>query len=199
MGFRITTQMMMNSYRYNLQKSTNKLSDARDMVLTQRSFGSYAEDPAAATLAFRLRRSWYQTSSHVSNTQDVYSKFNTAWNNLTGIVHDLSDATARVASIRGNNGTAGESRTALATVLRKTAESVVQAMNQKLGDHFIFAGNDSLNPPFAWDGDKLLYRGVDLNDEALSMMTFQKSYAAACQLITTLDSMLDKLINGTLR
>ena len=41
--------------------------------------------------------------------------------------------------------------------------------------------------------------GVDLNDEATNMMVFQKSYAAACQLMTTLDSMLDKLINGTLR
>ena len=30
------------------------------------------------------------------------------------------------------------------------------------------------------------------------MMMFQKSYAAACQLMTTLDSMLDKLINGTI-
>ena len=41
--------------------------------------------------------------------------------------------------------------------------------------------------------------GVDLNDEATNMMMFQKSYSAACQLMTTLDSMLDKLINGTIR
>lgn len=41
--------------------------------------------------------------------------------------------------------------------------------------------------------------GVDLNDEATNMMVFQKAYAAACQLMTTLDSMLDKLINGTIR
>ena len=41
--------------------------------------------------------------------------------------------------------------------------------------------------------------GVDLNDEATNMMVFQKSYAAACQLMTTLDSMLDKLINDTIR
>ena len=40
---------------------------------------------------------------------------------------------------------------------------------------------------------------MDLNDEATNMMMYQKSYAAACQLMTTLDSMLDKLINGTLR
>ena len=41
--------------------------------------------------------------------------------------------------------------------------------------------------------------GVDLNDEATNMMVYQKAYAAACQLMTTLDSMLDKLINGTIR
>lgn len=39
--------------------------------------------------------------------------------------------------------------------------------------------------------------GVDLNDEATNMMQFSKSYAAACRLLTTIDSMLDKLINGT--
>jgi flagellar hook-associated protein 1 FlgK len=39
--------------------------------------------------------------------------------------------------------------------------------------------------------------GVDLNDEAMNLMTYQKSYSAACRLMTTLDEVLDKLINGT--
>ena len=39
--------------------------------------------------------------------------------------------------------------------------------------------------------------GVDLNDEAMNMMMFQKAYAAACRLMTTYDGLLDKLINGT--
>ena len=39
--------------------------------------------------------------------------------------------------------------------------------------------------------------GVDLNDEAMNMMMFQKAYSAACRLMTTFDSLLDKLINGT--
>lgn len=39
--------------------------------------------------------------------------------------------------------------------------------------------------------------GVDLNDEAINMMQYQKSYSAACRLLTTLDEILDKLINGT--
>lgn len=47
------------------------------------------------------------------------------------------------------------------------------------------------------DNSRASVSGVDLNDEATSMMQFEKSYAAACRLLTTLDSMLDKLINGT--
>lgn len=39
--------------------------------------------------------------------------------------------------------------------------------------------------------------GVDLNDEAINLMQYQKSYSAACRLMTTLDEVLDKLINGT--
>ena len=170
MGFRITTNMMVNTYKYNLMNNTNKLADARDKVLTQRNFNSYAEDPSGATQAFRLRRDWYQTSSQLDNANSVYSKFNTAWHNMGGIIKDLSDTNGRVSAIRGTNGTAGESRTALAKVLRETGDSIIQAMNQKVGDQFIFAGNDGLNVPFSWgedpDGNKiLLYRGINVNSK----------------------------------
>ena len=48
------------------------------------------------------------------------------------------------------------------------------------------------------ENDRQSVSGVDLNEEATSMMQFSKSYSAACKLLTTLDSMLDKLINGTI-
>lgn len=162
MGFRITTNMMLNSYRYNLQGTTKRLSDSRDMVLTQRNFNSYAEDPAAATQEFRLRRTLYQTSSQLNNTKNTYSKFNTAWNNLTGIKNQLLDKTAIQAAIRGENGGTGEARKALAVTLRETSESLIHALDQKLGDKFIFAGNDGLNVPFEWKGEELYYRGINV-------------------------------------
>ena len=165
MGFRITTNMMMNTYRYNLMNSTNTLSDSVDKVQTKRNFNSYAEDPASASQAFRLRRQWCQTSSQLDNTDTTYNKFHTAWTNLGGIIKDLSDANGRVSAIRGTTDTAGESRSALALVLRETADSVVESMNQKVGEQFIFAGNDGLNVPFTWNEDhtKLYYRGVNVN------------------------------------
>ena len=38
---------------------------------------------------------------------------------------------------------------------------------------------------------------VDLNHETVNMIQYQKSYSAACRLMTTMDEILDKLINGT--
>ena len=38
---------------------------------------------------------------------------------------------------------------------------------------------------------------VDLNDETVNMIQYQKSYSAACRLMTALDETIDKLINGT--
>ena len=39
--------------------------------------------------------------------------------------------------------------------------------------------------------------GVDLNDEAMNLMQFQKAYSAACRLMTVVDESLDRLINNT--
>lgn len=47
------------------------------------------------------------------------------------------------------------------------------------------------------DNQRMSVSSVDLNDEAMNLMQYSKSYNAACRLMTTLDSMLDKLINGT--
>ena len=42
MGFRITTNMMMNTYRFNLGNSTKKFSDSALKVQTGRKFHSAA-------------------------------------------------------------------------------------------------------------------------------------------------------------
>ncbi|MCI8502156.1 MAG: hypothetical protein HFJ85_07950 [Oscillospiraceae bacterium] len=39
--------------------------------------------------------------------------------------------------------------------------------------------------------------GVDLNDEAVNLIQFQKAYTAACRLMTTLDEALERLISNT--
>ena len=39
--------------------------------------------------------------------------------------------------------------------------------------------------------------GVQLDEEGMNLLHYNQSYSAAARLMTTLDEMLDKLINGT--
>lgn len=165
MNFRITTNMMMNTYRYNLQGSTRTMDLSRTKVETRRNFNSFAEDPAAATHAWRLRRSYSKNVDYQNSNTEAYTRFQIAYATLETSNDKLlnGDAGAFEAIKRADNEPTGGARTNLGTVLSELADSLVFNMNSaKYGDHFVFSGNDEMNVPFSWDGDKLLYRGVNV-------------------------------------
>ena len=165
MGMRITTNMMMSTYRYNLMNSTNSVANSQNKVMTHRNFNSYAEDPAAATHAWRIRRSITETGTHYDNNNDTLARFRIAYSAMEGIKTGIADKIAKASSITGNSDTTASARQELAGVIRNAADSVIQSINgAKLGDHFVFAGKDALNVPFSWseDGKTLYYRGVNV-------------------------------------
>lgn len=159
---RITTNATLFNYRYNLMNNTNLMNNAMTKVMTQRQFSSYATNPAAATRAFKIHSSLNATQAQYANNQMVTSKFETAWSNIQGILDDLSDEMGKVPALQGLNGTnAMEDLDAQALVLRGAAEGIIQSMNAKYDDDYIFAGSDNRNPPFAIDDDGYItYRGV---------------------------------------
>lgn len=161
---RTTTGMNMNLYRYNLQGSTSRLSDAQQKMLSHRQFDSYAEDPAAATQAWRTRRAITNTESYMKNNHDTYTRFNIAWSTLDVASYKLTNLDGRSADIYAASDPTASGRQALGLVLKETAESVAQVMNNaKSGENFVFGGDDELNAPFSWENGQLYYRGVNVN------------------------------------
>lgn len=81
-----------------------------------------------------------------------------------------------------------------------TFQDMLTYINEELGGDMKSTGEIYVNHTLAaqdLDLSRESVSGVDLNDEAVNMMQYQKSYSAACRLLTTLDEILDKLINGT--
>ena len=151
---RVTTNGLLNSYRYNLMKSTISRNEAMTTVLTQRNFNSYAEDPAAAAQAFQLRRSFLRTDSQITVSESVVRKFESAWSALDSIVADIDNGTTGSAwesVLEAANDPTGGGRNALGTQLTQLADNIVQSLNTRYGDSFIFAGADGLNVPFTWE------------------------------------------------
>lgn len=163
---RITTNSMLYNYQYNRMNSTNLMNNAMTKVMTQRQFSSYATNPAAATRAFKIHSSLNAAQAQHANNQMVTSKFETAWSNIQGILDDLSDEMGRVPALGGLNGTnAMDDLDSQALVLRGAAEAIIQSMNAKYDDDYIFAGSDNRNPPFAIDDDGFVtYRGIQIDN-----------------------------------
>lgn len=182
---RITTNGIIQNYKSSLMRANNNVNTARERVLTQRNFNSYAEDPAGATQAFKLRRAYLRTGDQVSNSTAVINKYSSAWSALDKISDSLSGEKGVISdALKATNDPTGSARQALAQSLKAEAEAIVQNLNTKYGDSFLFAGTDGLNVPFTWSEDKstLYYRGIDINTkdpvelEKLKTMSNEAAY-----------------------
>lgn len=171
---RETTIGVLKNYRYGLNSSFKKFNDARTTVLTQRTFNSYAEDPAAAAQAFQLRRQRMTVESQYKTCDSAYRKYQSAWSTLDRIVKDVDNElenSVEQAAKRALNDPTGGGRLALAKELNELADTLVQTMNNKYGDNFIFSGADGLTVPFSWgENGELLYRGVPVDASVPELM-----------------------------
>lgn len=171
---RATTSGVLKSYRSNLMGSFISLNKARNTVLTQRNFTSYAEDPAAAAQSFQLRRSYARVSSQTTINSSVVRKFETAWSALDSVEQAVDAGTSENSAwksvLEGLNDTTGSGRAPLGQSLTQLADSIVQSMNAQYGDTFIFAGADGLDVPFTWEDNngtrQLCYRGIPVDSAA---------------------------------
>lgn len=166
---RATTGGVLKSYRANLMGSFINMNKSRDTVLSQRIFNSFAEDPAAAAKAFRLRKARMTVNSQHDICSDTLKKYQTAYSCLQSMDEVLDTETAepmntlKGATLSWLDDPKGDAREQLSKVLDRMSEILVQNMNQKYGDNFIFAGADGHNVPFEIKDGELFYRGVSVD------------------------------------
>ena len=96
---RVTTNGTLHNYRSHLMRSANNQQKAFTSVLTQRQFNSYAEDPAAATQAFRMRSARAAAGQQIYNNKAVTGKFSTAWSIIDGIKNDIADEMGKIPAL----------------------------------------------------------------------------------------------------
>ena len=81
-----------------------------------------------------------------------------------------------------------------------TMEQMWTNMNSILGEDQQLASKQLDNfyaSQVSIDTSRSSVSSVDFNDEAMNLMMYAKAYNAACRMMTTVDSVLDKLINNT--
>lgn len=165
---RVTTNSTLYTYQKNLLKSSNQLYSAMKSVMSGRNFDSYSADPAAATRAFKIHSSLNATNAQAANNTTVLNKFSTAWDVADDLINDLVTNLGQVPALKGlNDPTSQSTMNTQGDILFSGAEAIVQSLNSKYDNNFIFGGADTKNPPFAIeevDGKHYLtYRNVRID------------------------------------
>lgn len=189
---RATTIGVLKNYRYGLNKSFTKQNDARTTVLTHRNFNSFAEDPSAAAQTFQLRRARMTAESQYTVCETALRRFETAWSSLYTVIDRVDNG--GVNSVKNTDLTAlsdpvGDARKALGKQLDILADTLVQVMNDKYADNFLFSGADGQTVPFTWgDNGELLYRGIPVDASMPDTLTVKNDAGEDVNISLKLDA-----------
>lgn len=163
---RISTNAIIRNYKSNLAASVANLNKSRDHVMTQRSFNSAAENPAAAARASQLHRKYYKNLDNLDTLSDVQSRQDGQEDALMQISNAMRTISSdyNIQAMSGDKQTP-ETRQTFAAAIRQFQKSMTLSLNTTYEDTFLFAGADGKNPPFmlSEDGKTLTYRGIDVN------------------------------------
>ncbi len=178
---RITTNLILNNYQRNLTSSNVELNSTMNKVLTNRTFNKASEDPAAASKAFKLRKEYLANDDYLNNVQSVISHYDAVESSTMEMNDIVKEANALV--LEGINGsTSLSARASIAESLRNMQESLVYNANAKLGDSFLFGGQNASSVPFELTDGKLTYLGIDVSSSdasdqaALEQMSQEEIY-----------------------
>lgn len=116
---------------------------------------------------------------------------------VTGI--QITDGKDPVPTMSIGAGTVNAGDVTTSNIYQGNIESGYSNMEGVLGTHI--NTTSTIYETYATAADEIntsrdSVSGVDLNDEGINLLQYQKSFAAACRLMTALDEAMDKVING---
>lgn len=175
-------------------------------------FGADGKD--YSTLAYNQTTGKWELGGSTVNLQDVFDEFsvNSVFYNTGGtdlIAAKSAKASTTSGSTTGENTAGGANATILKNLLSSTSSSKLN--NTTLGGYYIGLlgklGVDAAavdrkvttQSTITTQVENLRQEtaGVNTNEELTNMIKFQQGYSAASRCLTTMDEMLDKLINST--
>lgn len=160
---RISSAGVIRSYRSNLMRSRANLEAARQTASDFKTFRNFSDNPAAATRSFRLIRSYGKTDNYIQNSKTVTERLDQVWTSAME-VSDLADQIDSDISSGMNGDKDWDSRKLVAQTIRGNMESMVQSLNAKYNEDFLFGGQATDEPPFSLDKDyNLYYRGINVD------------------------------------
>jgi flagellar hook-associated protein 3 FlgL len=155
---RVTDKMGIDQVISNLQKNRGEMSELQGKAATQKRINKPSDDPVAAARVLAYRTDERQTAQFQKNINVARSFLE-----FTDVsLNEMSDVLMRMKELAiqqaNDAGSSAETRRIVAEEVGQTYKQFVQISNRKLGDRYVFGGENTNQPPFSSDGS---YHGND--------------------------------------
>ena len=155
---RITENMMTAMYNRNLQRNVANLASSNLKLTSQRQYNHVSEDPAAAAKAFTVRDQIARSEEHINTVKNAVGELDTADSNIATINSILETVFEK--ATRAGGASSQDNLDAIAEELGGLKEEILQTMNARYGDKFLFSGSANGEAPFTLDAEgNLLFNG----------------------------------------
>ncbi|MBC3888628.1 flagellar hook-associated protein 3 [Acetobacterium paludosum] len=155
---RITYKMTTGNYNTNLNNLSTDLDKLNNQVATGRKFSSTSEDVSSAVKAYQVRRDLTKVEGYQNNIDSSQDFMDNSESTISGMQTSLLEATDK--TLQGMNGTQSvDERKIIATQLRTIQSELLDTLNTKSSDTYIFGGSNTRTAPFTVTDGKLVYNG----------------------------------------
>ncbi len=161
---RITENALSQTYLKNLQRNMSDLSASNLKLSSGRNFNHVSEDTGSAARAFAVRDQISKNEEYVNTVKNAIGELDTADDSILTVSSILKTVYADIT--KANNGTnSQENLDSYAEQLHGLNNEIIQTMNSKYGDKFLFSGSSNGAQPFTLDGSgQILFNGVPVDD-----------------------------------
>lgn len=160
---RITDNGVTQTYMKNLQRNISNLSSSNLKLTSGRKYVHVSEDTGSAARAFAVRDQLTKNQEYISTVENAVGELDTADDNVMTVSSILKEVYSKVTTALGGSKEQ-EDLDAIAKELDGLKNEILQTMNAKYGDKFLFSGSGNDQVPFSVDENgKLLFNGVEVD------------------------------------
>ena len=158
MGFRVTQNLLYNNVLSNLNRNLQDLIETQTQLSSGKRISKPSDDPVGVSSAIRLRSQLSETEQLLGNIDQG----NTQLSLTDAALDDMSSIIMRaqeLAIAQANTTADDNSRSAVSQELDALISQMVDILNTRVGNRYIFAGHESLEEPYTQYANGVQYTG----------------------------------------
>jgi len=155
---RITNNTMTNNFLTSLNKSLQRETKLQEQLADGKNIHRPSDDPVKSVRSLRYNTSLALNTQYTQNAQDAQSWMqttDTAMQDLSSIMNSIKEKVVQAST--GTNSQAAVQ--AIGADVDGLLNQIVNIGNTKIGDRYVFGGQDDKTVPFTRVGDVITYNG----------------------------------------